>query len=139
MERENMNHNADPASGQGTGGNVFTQEQVNTIIQDRLAKEKAKYEKQISDMQTDIKRREKLLEAKEKLGEKGLPVELADLVRLDDDNSFNASLELLERTYKQDKPQGLQDGGNRVHGYKPKGGTHVLVDPVREAMGLDDY
>ena len=30
---------------------AFTQEEVNTIIQDRLAKEKAKFDKQISDMQ----------------------------------------------------------------------------------------
>ena len=37
---DNTNQNADPASGQGTGEKLFTQEQVNTIIQDRLAKEK---------------------------------------------------------------------------------------------------
>ena len=138
MDKENTNQNADPASGQGTGGNVFTQEQVNTIIQDRLAKEKAKYEKQIADMQAGIKQREKRLEAREKLAEKGLPAELIDLVRLDDDKAFNTSLELLERTYKQRQPETPQNGGDSTHnGYKPKGGMTICDDPIRDAMGLD--
>ncbi|MEY8390407.1 hypothetical protein AALA98_03395 [Lachnospiraceae bacterium 45-W7] len=44
MEDNNMNQNqtADPAAGQGTGGKTFTQEDVNRIVQERLAKEKVK-------------------------------------------------------------------------------------------------
>ena len=117
---------------------TFTQEEVNTIVQDRLAKEKAKYEKQISDMQADVKRREKLLDARAKLEERGLPAELADLVRLEDDNAFNTSLELLERTYKQNQPAVPPDGGGTAarHNYEPMGGGYSKPDPIREAMGL---
>ena len=136
---DTMNQGADPASGQGTGEKLFTQEQVNTIVQDRIAKEKAKYEKQIADMQAEVGQREKRLEAREKLAEKGLPVELVDLVRLDDDKAFNTSLELLERTYKQRQPGSPQGGGEDVRrGYTPRGGITPHYDPIREAMGLDD-
>ena len=51
---------------------TFTQEEVNVIVKDRLAKEKAKYDKQLADVQADVTRREKLLDAKEKLKEKGI-------------------------------------------------------------------
>lgn len=117
---------------------TFTQEEMNTIIQDRLAKEKAKYEKQLADMQADVRQREKRLEAREKLGEKGLPAELVDLVRLDDDDAFNTSLELLERTYKQKQPETPPGGNSSAAGlcYVPTGGSGAASDPIREAMGL---
>lgn len=95
---------------------AFTQEEVNTIIQDRLAKEKAKFDKQISDMQEDIKRREKRLEAREKLQEKGLPAELIDLVKLDSDETFKSSLDILENAYKTKVPESKPTSGG---GYSP--------------------
>lgn len=122
---------------------AFTQEEVNTIVQDRLAKEKAKYDKQISDMQADIKRREKRMEAREKLQVMGLPAELADLVKLDDDESFNTSLSLLEQAYKTRIPGQQREGDpvNRpVGGYIPQaGGMPPTPNPendIRKAMGL---
>ena len=124
---------------QGDKAKTFTQEEVNAIIQERLAKEKAKYEKQIADMQADIKYREKRLEAVGKLKEKGIPEELVDLVKLDDDKAFNVSMELLERTYKQTQSGTKKEDteGTSHKGYKPKGGITVCDDPIREAMGLD--
>lgn len=117
---------------------TFTQEELNTIVQDRLAKEKAKHDKQLADMQAEVRRREKRLEARERLGEKGLPAELADLVRLDDDDAFNTSLELLERTYGKKQPDASPSRGSGAagHGYEPMGGSGARVDPIREAMGL---
>lgn len=134
---ENTNQNADPASGQGAGEKLFTQEQVNTIVQDRLAKEKAKYEKQIADMQAEVKQREKRMEAREKLSEKGLPAELIDLIRLEDDQAFKTSLELLERTYKQGRQELPKEGAATKRGYVPKGGISAAYDPIRGAMGLE--
>ena len=115
---------------------AFTQEEVNTIVQDRLAKEKAKFDKQLSDMQAQIQRREKRLEAREQLQKKGLPVELADLVRLDDDESFNTSLALLENTYNSRVPE--LPGRNRdAAGYEPAGGAAPNPETdLRRAMGL---
>lgn len=113
---------------------TFTQEELNTIVQDRLAKEKAKYEKQIADIQRDVVLREKKLQAKEKLSEKGLPAELIDLVRLDNDEAFDTSLELLEKTYKQQNK--AQTGTKIQTAYIPNGNDLVREDPIRSAMGL---
>ena len=115
---------------------TFTQEEVNTIVQDRLAKEKAKYEKQLEDMQTDVSRREKRLDAQEKLKEKGLPAELVDLVNLDDEKLFNTSLELIERTYKQQQPQPQGEETHKSVPYAPRDGGAHHEDPIRKAMGL---
>lgn len=119
---------------------AFTQEEVNTIVQDRLAKEKAKYEKQFSDMQAEIRRREKRLEAREQLQAKGLPAELADLVKLDDDESFNTSLALLESTYNTRTPEPAGSGGSSGEnkgGYNPAaGGAPNPENNIRKAMGL---
>ena len=108
---------------------AFTQEEVNTIIQDRLAKEKAKFDKQ-----KDIKRREKRLEAREKLQEKGLPAELIDLVKLDSDETFKSSLDILENAYKTKVPESKPTSGG---GYSPAAGATPDPDAnIRKAMGL---
>lgn len=114
---------------------TFTQEEVNTIVQDRLAKEKAKYEKQLADVQADVSRREKRLQAREELSKRGLPDELVDLVKLDNDDELNTSLELLEKTYKQSS-QGHEKAGAAASHYVPVSGEAHRDDPIREAMGL---
>lgn len=114
---------------------TFTQEEVNAIVQERLAKEKAKHEKQIEDITAGITTREKKLEAREKLEKKGLPPELVDLVKLDSDESFNTSLELLEKTYKQGSQASVGGKGN-VQAYTPQGSSGAMPDPIRAAMGL---
>lgn len=111
---------------------TFTQEEVNTIVQDRLAKEKAKFEKQLADARADVSARERRLQAREELSKRGLPDELTDLVRLDNDDALNTSLELLERTYKQS----VQSHEGAAARYVPVAGGAHKHDPIREAMGL---
>ena len=48
MNTENMNQNIDPASTQGAGEKTFTQDDVNRIVQDRLAKDRAKSSEEIT-------------------------------------------------------------------------------------------
>ena len=61
-----------------TGEKTFTQEQVNAIIGERLAKEKTRADTALAEREQQIAQRELLLEAKEKMNEMGLPVELLD-------------------------------------------------------------
>ena len=107
---------------------TFTQEEVNAIVQERLAKEKAKHAKELEDMQTDIIKREKKLDAQERLKEKGLPAELVGLVNFSDEESFNNSLDLIEKTYSKHE--------NNKANYSPMSGEGVQTDSVRDAMGL---
>ena len=42
MNTNNMNQNIDPAGNQGAGEKTFTQDDVNRIVSDRLAKDREK-------------------------------------------------------------------------------------------------
>ncbi len=52
MNTENMNQsqNTDPAVNQGAGEKTFTQDDVNRIVQDRLAKDREKESKELNEM-----------------------------------------------------------------------------------------
>ena len=58
MNTENMNQNADPAAGQGTGERTFSQEQVNAIVQKRLAEDREKASKELGEREQELARRE---------------------------------------------------------------------------------
>lgn len=111
---------------------TFTQEEVNAIVQKRLAEEKSKHAKELEDMQEEVAIREKKLDAQERLKEKGLPAELVGLVNLRDEESFNSSIELIEKTYTHHEEQ----NNNSRTQYTPAGGEGHYEDPVRKAMGL---
>lgn len=74
MEEKNMNQNADLATSQETGEKTFTQEDVNRIVQERLAKEKSKNngDADFAKREQELAQRELHMSAKEMLSEKGL-------------------------------------------------------------------
>lgn len=130
--------------GSGNGQKTFTQDEVNNFVQSRisrmkgqLAKEaKAEYEQKLADLQS----REMKLLVKEKLSDRGMPKELADIITCTDEDDLNRKLDKLSAIY----------GGDAVKKEKPttgfvqigaSGGSSgigaVSVDPVRRAMGLD--
>lgn len=114
---------------------TFSQEDVNNIVQKRLAEEKAKYEKQLQDMQAEVTRRENRLSAAGKLQAKGLPSELIDLVKLDDEKSMDDSIALLEKTHKQTQSSAVP---TRIQGATPASSVGTQSgDRIREAMGLN--
>lgn len=89
----------DPEAGEKT----FTQEQVNAIIGERLAKEKSKAdtalaerEQQFAEREKALANREALLDLKEKLREKGLPDELLPVLNVSDPNALDVALDALQ-------------------------------------------
>ena len=73
MDENKTMNNQNP---DGAGEKTFTQEQVNQIISDRLARDRAKGEAALAEREQQLAQRELLLTAREKLTENGLPVEL---------------------------------------------------------------
>lgn len=106
MEQNNnqtMNNNPD------TGDKTFTQEQVNAIIGERLAKEKAKgdaafaeREQQFAEREKQLAYREAQLDLKDQLREMGLPAELLPVLNVSDKNALTTALEAL-KTYGESK------------------------------------
>lgn len=102
---EQMNQNAYPAAGQGTGEKTFTQEDVNRIVQERLAKEKAKSsgDADFAKREQELARRELHMTAKEMLSEKGLPVQLFDALNCTDEESLKKSVATIEKIFNEYK------------------------------------
>lgn len=72
-------------------GKTFSQEDVNRIVGERLAKEKAKNESDWQQREQDLQRRELQMTAKEYLSEKNMPVELLDALNYTDEETLQKS------------------------------------------------
>lgn len=75
---------------------TFSQDDVNRIVQERLAREKETAAAEIAKREEELQRKELALYAKQTLTDKGLPVELLDVLKLDDQEQFTKSIEVLE-------------------------------------------
>lgn len=76
----------------GAGEKTFTQEQVNQIISERLARDRAKSEAALVEKEQQLAQRELLLNAKERINEMGLPVELLDALNISSSEALEKSL-----------------------------------------------
>lgn len=138
-----LNTNADPAAGQGTGEKTFTQEDVNRIVGERLAKEKAKNstDADFEKREQELARRELRLNAKELLSEKGLPAQLLDALNCADKETMEKSISTIENIFNEYKANAT--GNIQFKGFQPgmsaqtpdaKAGAEDLE--IRKAMGL---
>lgn len=116
-----------------TGDKTFTQEQVNAIVGERLAKEKAKTEAVLAQREQELAKRELMLTAKEKAGEMGLPVEILGVLNISDPETLDKSLETIKKVIEDNKPK----APNQIVNYTPAyGGIPDDKEPLRKAMGL---
>lgn len=119
---------------------TFTQEEVNAFIQSRIGrmKEQAAKETQAEYNQKlqELHDREIKILVKEKLSERGMPRELADVITCTDEKDLTNKLDAIQAIYdkktdKKETPAGFIRIGAEQN--NETGGT----DPVRKAMGLD--
>lgn len=142
-DNNNINQNANPATDQGTGEKTFTQEDVNRIIGERLAKEKAKNsgEADLAKREQELARRELHMTAKELLSEKGLPVQLFDALNCTDKETMEKSIATIEKIFNDYKANatsnmkfvGFQPGASAKAPTAPETGSDL---EIRKAMGL---
>ena len=138
IEEKNNNNNVNDDhnnnNGDDQGVKTFTQEQVNAIVGKRLAEAKASRESELGQRETELNQREMQIRAKEMLEEKGLPKELAQILKYTDEESLTAAIDVLVRTrgYTKEKaPEYKPIGSGRL----PEG-EHSQPDNFRRAMGL---
>lgn len=130
MEEQNMNGTVPE-----TQEKTFTQEQVNAIVGKRLAEAKASSEAALSKKEAELNIREMQIRAKELLAEKGLPKDLADVLRYSDEDSLKAAIDVIERS--RDSIKAPDMGKGIFEGFKPIVlNEHDGPDPLREAMKL---
>ena len=140
---DNMNQNADPAANEGTGERTFTQEDVNRIVQERLAKEKAKSsgESDFARREQELAQRELHMTARELLSEKGLPVNLFDALNCTDKETLEKSISSIEKAFAEQKANARKN--IKFKGFQPGVSLRPSYedfedDALRKAMGLDD-
>ena len=139
---ENDNPDNDPVDNEGGKGTpseepnggqetkTFTQEELDKIVQGRIAKERKAWEKHLEDEKTEaqkletmsekekkkyqeekrikelddreaaITRRELTAQAKVQLADKGIPTELAEILNLTDAESCKKSIEIVEKAFQ---------------------------------------
>ncbi len=145
MEDNNMNQTADPAARQETGEKTFTQDDVNRIVQERLAKEKAKNsgEADFAKREQELVQRELHMSAKEMLSEKGLPMQLFDALNCTDKETMEKSIATIETVFNEYKKNVASN--HKFVGFQP--GVSMGIPDIREmedaeirkAMGLQTY
>ena len=140
MEDNTINQNTNPATEQSAGEKTFTQEDVNRIVGERLAKEKAKNsgEADFVKREQELARRELHMTAKELLSEKGLPVQIVDALNCADEETMKKSIETFEKVFAdykanatQVKFKGCRPGASQVPSSELAGDMEL-----RKAMGL---
>ncbi len=135
---------------------TFTQKDVDKLIQERVAREQAKWEKKVQDERTeaeklakmnadqkaeyekqkkldelakrekDITTRELRATAYENLAEKNLPKELVDILNYSDAEQCNKSIEAVEKAFQSAVEKAVND--KLRGGNPPKGGQGSKLD-----------
>lgn len=128
---------------QGKGGEkLFTQEEVNGLIQSRISRMKSQAEKEsraaYDQKLQGLAAREMKLLTREALDDRGMPRELADIITCTDEDDLKNKLDTLQKIYggastagKEERPSGFIKIGS-ANG--EEAGTRR--DSIREAMGL---
>lgn len=111
-----------PADNGDQGGErTFTQEEVNQIIKDRLARERAKAAPQepseAEKREAELTARENRLSCREYLIEKKYPVELLDVLDTSDPNEFMKKADIVARMQKAKEPPTPRKSTESLSGY----------------------
>lgn len=98
-----------PEAAGGQGEKLFTQDEVNRIVGERLARVKQTADS--AEREADLKAREARLTCREYLSSEKLPAELADILPTADAEAFKANVKKLTGLFRQMEPPA---GGIRV-------------------------
>lgn len=123
----------------GAGAKTFSQDDVNRIVGERLAKEKAKGEAALAEREQQLAQRELLLTAKEKLTENGLPVELVDALNVSSPEALEKALSIVKTVMDKHKAEARPI---KISGAKPAESLFHAKNTgdssLRKAMGLPE-
>lgn len=134
MDENKAMNNQNP---DGAGEKTFSQEDVNRIVGERLAKEKAKGEAALAEKEQQLAQRELLLTAKEKINEMGLPAELVDALNVSSPEALEKALSTVKTVLDKYKSEARP---MKFSGAKPaeslSGVRNTGDDSLRKAMRL---
>lgn len=114
------------------GEKTFTQEDVNRIVGERLAKDRAKGTADLEKRELELQARELAMTAREILAEKGLPKDLADILKYSDEDSLTSAVDrILKLKNEELKGFTLISGGRLPEGNHDSNNTHDFEKAFR--------
>ncbi|MGN0348592.1 MAG: hypothetical protein ACI4DR_03555 [Roseburia sp.] len=130
---KNTSNEGTQTSTEGTQERTFTQEDVNRIVQDRLAKEKGKGNDDLDKRAAELDKRERRMNAIDELRKNDLPSYLVDALNMETDEAFQQSMEAIKKMKGEstNAPDVVIGQGNPIGTVKKGGG-----DALRDAFGL---
>lgn len=104
MNTENLNQNIDPATNQGAEERTFNQQQVNAIVQKRLAEDREKASKELGEKEQELARREFRLNSRQKIIDRGYPENILDALNCSSEEAFDKALDIIDGLIKERTP-----------------------------------
>lgn len=135
---EDLQNTSTEGAQTSTEGKTFTQEDVNRIVQERLAKERSKAagngDDELSKRAAELDMRERKLNAREALKKEGLPDYLVDALNMSTEEDFQKSMEAIKKL----KGESPAIGGVSMGTFNPIGKVvkDSRYDALRDAFGL---
>lgn len=121
---------------QVTEGKTFTQEDVNRIVQERLAKEKGKGNDELDKRKADLDKRERRMNAIDELRKNELPDYLVDALNMETEEAFQQSMEAIKKM-KGESAGSRSNAGVLIGRGNPIGTvTKGSSDDLHKAFGL---
>lgn len=142
MSTENINTAAEATAtpAEQTGGQkTFNQDQVNTIVQERLARDREKQAEELGKREQELLQREFRLNSRQKLIDRGYPENLMDALNLSDEKSFDKALDLLDeyiKPYKEEAEAKAKAAASAPKFTDRSEPRRSGADLIREAMHL---
>ena len=133
---DNIEKTSPEGTQNGTGGTperTFTQDDVNRIVQERLAKEKGKGNEDLDKRAAELDRRERRMNAIDELRKNGLPDYLVDALNMETDEAFQKSMESIKKMKGETESEPEVVGTGNPIGIISKTGQ---TDDMRKAFGL---
>lgn len=116
---------------------TFTQDELNRIVSDRLARDRDKRTAELDEREKELKRRELSIIAREKLDEAGLNKELCKVLKYDDEAELDEAIKQLQsiKGFAGKNPDSL--GKKTIIPHKlPDFENAPAPDPFRKAFKL---
>lgn len=142
LQNTNTNTSAGAGMGEHEGQKTFTQDDVNRIVQDRLAKDRAKASEEMSKKEQELEQREFKLNSRQKLIDRGYPDSLLDALNCSSKETFEKALDTIDNLITERTAQiNKQTKEPEVKGFVAVGAPNDAQmnykdDPIRKAMGL---
>lgn len=141
MNTENMNQETTTPADQTGGQKTFTQDDVNRIVGERLARDREKASEEVSKKEQELADREFHLNSRQKLMDRGYPESIMEALNCSSEEAFNKALDALDSLMKERgaDAESIQARQNAAHFgpvTAPRSGGNSGRDLIREAMRL---